>query len=62
MEYRFEHFSAELLKEDASFTDAGSPGRLMPDFDMPTVDGGRTRLADYLQRQRPLLMTFGSVT
>lgn len=62
MEYRFEHFSAELLKEDASFTEAGAPGTSMPDFDLPTVDGGRARRVDFLQRQRPLLLAFGSVT
>lgn len=62
MDYRFDHFSAELLKEDASFTGAGAAGTPMPDFDMPTVDGGRARRADYLQRQRPLLLTFGSIT
>jgi hypothetical protein len=62
MDYRFDHFSAELLKEDASFTSAGSPGAQVPDVDMPTVDGGRARRADYLQRRRPLLLTFGSIT
>jgi hypothetical protein len=62
MDYRFEHFSAGLLKEDAAFTDAGAPGSAMPDFDLPTVDGTRARRADFLQRQRPLLLTVGSVT
>lgn len=62
MNYQYEHFSAELLKEDASFTSAGAPGTPMPDFDMPTTDGGRARRADYLQRQRPLLLTFASIS
>jgi hypothetical protein len=62
MEYGYDHFSAALLKEDASFADAGAPGTPMPAFDLPTVDGTRVRLADYLQRRRPLLLTLGSIT
>lgn len=61
MDYRYPHFKRELLREDASFTDAGRPGSTMPDFDLPTVDGGRMRRADYLNRQ-PLLLAFGSIT
>jgi peroxiredoxin len=33
----------------------------MPDFDLPTTDGGRVRKHDFVG-QRPLLLTFGSVT
>ncbi len=62
MEYAYDHFRAEMLKEDASFTEAGAPGTPMPDFDLPTVDGDRARRADYIARERPLLLTFGSVT
>lgn len=62
MEYRYPHFTADLLKEDANFTEAGAPGSVMPDFDLTTVDGTRARRADYLQRHRPLLLTLGSVT
>ena len=62
MEYVYDHFSAEMLKEDASFTEPGVPGTPMPDFDLPTVDGGRVRRADSLGRGRPLFLTLGSVT
>jgi hypothetical protein len=62
MAYQYDHFTADLLKEDASFTRAGAPGTTMPDFDLPTVDGPRARRAEYLRRQRPLLLTLGSIT
>lgn len=62
MNYRYPHFTADLLQEDASFTDAGAPGSAMPEFDLPTVDGGRARRADYVERGRPLLLTFASIT
>ena len=62
MEYRYEHFKAALLQEDASFTPAGAAGTPMPDFDLPTVDGVRARRQDYLEWNRPLLLTFGSIT
>ena len=62
MEYDYDHFSAELLKEDASFTETGSPGTPLPEFDLATVDGGRARRADYLERHRPVLLTLASIT
>jgi hypothetical protein len=62
MEYQFDHFTADLLKEDASFTQAGAPGTTMPDFDLPTVNGEHARRADYIRRRRALLVTLGSVT
>jgi Iodothyronine deiodinase len=33
----------------------------MPDFDLPTTDGGRIRKSDFVGR-KPLLLAFGSVT
>jgi hypothetical protein len=60
MDYRYEHFKRELLFEDMAFGGGPRPGERFPDFDLPTTDGGRTRLSDY--RGRPLLLTFASVT
>lgn len=60
MEYRYAHFQRELLMEDMGFAAGPSPGHAFPDFDLPTTDGGRARLADF--RGRPLLVTFASVT
>jgi hypothetical protein len=61
IEYRYRHFSRKLLREDASFTAGPAPGAPMPDFALPTTDGGRVRKADFVGR-RPLLLTFGSFT
>jgi len=61
VEYRYPHFQRELINEDASFTEAGRPGSVMPAFDLPTVDGGRVERNDYIH-QRPLLLTFASIT
>lgn len=61
MEYRYPHFKRELLMEDMSFSGGPVPGKPMPDFDLPTTDGGRVRKRDFVT-QRPLLLTFASVT
>lgn len=61
MEYRYLHFNRKLLMEDVAFAGGPSPGQQMPDFDLPTTDGGRVRKGDFVG-QRPLLLTFGSVT
>lgn len=61
MDYRYDHLSREVMMGDASFGDSGRPGTMMPHFDLPTVDGGRAQRTDTMG-QRPLLMTFGSVT
>jgi peroxiredoxin len=61
MEYRYEHFHPTALLEDAAFWGGPEPGERMPDFELPTTDGGRVALDDFLGR-RPLLLTFGSVT
>ena len=61
MEYRYPHFRRQLLMEDRAFSGGPGPGRPMPDFDLPTTDGGRLRKADFVG-QRPLLLIFGSIT
>jgi hypothetical protein len=60
MEYRYPHFERRLLLEDASFQVGPRPGEPMPDFDLPTTDGGHVRRADLLGR--PFLLAFGSFT
>lgn len=61
MNYRFERFRREQLIEDLSFQAGQEPGWQVPDFDLPTVTGGRVRKADFMG-QRPVLFTFGSLT
>ncbi|WP_165985233.1 deiodinase-like protein [Streptomyces sp. YIM 98790] len=61
MTYRYPHFHTRLVLEDLRFTTGPRPGEAMPDFDLPTTDGGRVRKEDFLGR-RPLLLTVGSVT
>lgn len=61
MDYRFDHFRREQLIEDLSFRAGQEPGWPVPDFDLPTVSGGRLRKADFMG-QRPVLFTFGSLT
>jgi hypothetical protein len=60
MEYRYPHFKRALLAEDSSFADGAAPGQPLPDFDLPTVAGGRLRKSDL--RGKPLLLIFGSYT
>ena len=61
MDYRYRHFTRDLLEEDVSFSSAAAPGRQLPDFDLVSTDGARIRKSDFVGR-RPLLLTFGSVT
>ena len=59
--YNYEHFRTTHLLADAYRTMAGidvKPGEVAPDFDLPTVDGGRFRLSEH--RGRPVLFKFGS--
>jgi hypothetical protein len=60
-DYRYRHFKRGLLREDMAFARGPRPGDPMPDFDLPTADGGRIRKQDFVGRE-PLLMTFASVT
>ena len=61
MNYRFERFRREQLIEDLTFRAGQEPGSPVPDFDLPTVTGGRIRKADFVG-QRPVLFTFASLT
>ncbi len=61
MEYRYRHFKRELLFEDMAWRGGIAVGEQMPDFDLPTTDGGRIRKTDFVG-VKPLLLSFGSVT
>ncbi|MFG2310820.1 TlpA family protein disulfide reductase [Streptomyces sp. NPDC048566] len=59
-EYRFERFRTRLLIDDMTFgRNALGPGSSLPDFDLPTLDGGR-----FASRALggPVLLVFGSRT
>lgn len=60
-EYLYPHFRRTLILEDMAFRAGPKPGESMPDFDLPTIDGGRITKSDFVG-QRPLVLTFGSVT
>lgn len=61
MTYRYPHFRRDILLTDMAFRGGPSPGEPMPDFDLPTIDGGRVRKQDYVGRC-PLLLTCTSIT
>lgn len=61
LEYRYDRFRREYLKHQLGFGGGKGPGRQMPDFDLPTVAGGRVRKSDFTGR-RPVLLTFASIT
>ena len=61
MQYRYPHFKRELIVEDMGFGNGPEPGEPMPDFDLPTTDGGRVRQSDFVGHG-PLLLTLGSFT
>ncbi len=60
--YRFEHLALPLVLKDMYFSkDEPGPGDRVPDFDLPTLDGGRFRSTD-LGETGPALLIFGSYT
>ncbi|MGK5448622.1 deiodinase-like protein [Streptomyces radiopugnans] len=61
MTYRYPHFHTRLVVDDMRFRAGPRPGEQMPDFDLPTVDGGCVGKSDFVGR-KPLLLTMGSVT
>ncbi|MDP9365616.1 MAG: redoxin domain-containing protein [Chloroflexota bacterium] len=61
MDYRYPHFTRGILRDDMAFRGGPRPGEPMPDFDLPTVGGGRLRRRDFAGR-RPLLLTCTSIT
>ena len=60
MDYRYEHFRKELLQADASFSHGPRTGEPMPDFDLPTLEGGRLRKRDLAGQ--PFVLIFASFT
>jgi hypothetical protein len=60
-EYRFDHFRREHLWDALAFRAGPEPGWAVPDFDLPTLHGGRIRKADFAGN-RPVLFTFASLT
>lgn len=61
MTYRYPHFQRRLLYHDLKFEGGPAPGEEMPDFELPTTDGGSVRKSDFVG-QRPLFLTFASFT
>ncbi len=60
--YRFEHLALPLVLRDMYFRkDEPGSGDRVPDFDLPTLGGGRFRSAD-LGETGPALLIFGSYT
>ncbi|MCE7083396.1 redoxin domain-containing protein [Streptomyces sp. ST2-7A] len=60
-DYRFGRFRTRLLIDDMTFgRNALGPGSPLPEFDLPTLDGGR--FASRSLGRRPVLMVFGSRT
>jgi hypothetical protein len=60
MNYRYDHFRREHLREALAFQSGRDPGWPAPDFDLPTAQGGRARRVEHLGR--PLLVCFASLT
>jgi hypothetical protein len=61
MDYRYDRFRREHLREALSFQSGRDPGWPAPDFDLPTAQGGRARRVDHLN-VRPVLVLFASLT
>ena len=60
--YRFEHLALPTVLRDMYFSrDDPGPGDRVPDFDLPTLGGGRFRSSD-LGETGPALLIFGSYT
>jgi len=61
--YRFDHPSMTDIMRDM-YIGAGElgPGDSMPEFDLPTTDGGRVASTDLGAEAKPILLIFGSRT
>ena len=60
--YRFDHLALPLVLKDLYYSrDDPGPGDRVPDFDLPTLGGGRFRSTD-LGETGPALLIFGSYT
>lgn len=61
-DYRFSQVRLDLVLRDMYYpSDAPRPGDKVPDFELPTIDGGCIRTAD-LKDTGPVLLVFGSMT
>ncbi len=61
-DYLYEHVTPKVLAEDMRFRDGAlRPGDRLPEFDLPTADGGRFSTGDVIGR-RPVLLVTGSFT
>ena len=60
--YRYDHLQLRLVLRDMYFSkDDPGPGDRVPDFDLPTLSGGRFASIDLIE-SGPVLMIFGSYT
>ena len=59
--YNYDTFRRHMVPEDLGFRGGPRPGEPAPDFDLPTVGGGRFRLSAH-RGKRPVLIEFGSIT
>lgn len=59
--YNFENFCLPAWKSRLSFTGGPHSGNPAPDFDLPTIHGGRFRLAEH-RGPGPVLLEFSSLT
>ena len=60
-DYRFERLALPMVLRDLRFSkDDPGPGDAVPEFDLPTVDGGRFRSSD-LPETGPVLLIFGTL-
>ncbi len=59
--YNYDTFRRHMVKDDMHFRGGPESGQLAPDFDLPTVDGGRFRLSEH-RAKRPVIIQFGSIT
>ena len=60
--YRFKHLALRTVLKDFYFSkDVPGPGDQVPDFDLPTLGGGRFRSTD-LGETGPTLLIFGPVS
>ena len=61
MAYRPAHLQHEMIEEDMGLHAGPRPGDPMPDFELPSTDGGIIRKSDYIGRI-PMLMVMNSIT
>ena len=60
--YRFERLTLPIVLKDLQFDKADpGPGDRIPEFDLPTLGGGRFRSRD-IANTGPVLLIFGSIT